>query len=226
MKYIKDRNIEPKELTEYRENTPGASYDSFRSKEIIKRSLLDEQGYICAYCMGSLKTVERCSIEHFISQSRHPLSPYPPEFHQQQSLLYSNMSAVCINSGDHCDKKRGNVPLLFLDPHSPLCEQYITYSLDAEIIPQGENKEMVEGEINTLGLNCTKLKKLRQAVWEEILDRFRQECTKEKWTKELLLEQAQKYRNKEKKRGNIYRYHAYCDYIVWCFEYYANNLRK
>ena len=75
MRYINKRNKEPKELIEYR-RTPGVAYDDLSGdrKSIIRDSLLDEQGYICAYCMGKIDN-ESCTIEHYISQSRHPDSP-------------------------------------------------------------------------------------------------------------------------------------------------------
>ena len=224
MRYIDKRNPEPKELSDYRQQTPGASYDSFPHKDIVRKSLLEEQGYICAYCMGRIRTTDDCSIEHYISQSRHASSPHPQEYHQKLSLLYSNMSAVCLNNGEYCDKKRGNIPLLILDPHSPMCERHISYSLGGEILPQGREIEKIKTDINTLGLNCYKLKKFRKEVWEDTLERFKQEHEKKSWSRDLFLEYSQKYRSKERKRG-VFRFRAYCNFIAWCFEQYAEKYK-
>ena len=224
MKYINNRNKEPRELAEYRE-TPDATYDGFAEKKIVRQSLSDEQGYICAYCMGRIET-DTCTIEHYIPQKRHQDSPYSEEVHKQQSLLYSNMCAVCDNKAEHCDKKRGNIPLEILNPHNPSCEELITYSLDGSILPAGPEKEKVQNDINTLGLDCKKLRELRYGTWsDDIWKRFNQEHEKKDWSKELFLKYAEEYRNKRKTRKGL-RFHAYCNFIAWYFEYYADNYKK
>lgn len=225
MRYINNRNNEPNELIEYRK-TPGAIYDDLggENKTIIKDSLLDEQGYICAYCMGKINS-ETSTIEHYISQKRHEDSPYSEKEHKRQSLLYSNMCGVCINTSLHCDKKRGNLPLEILDPHKPSCEKLITYNLEGEIVPTGSQFDKVIKDIETLGLNCTKLKKNRKAAWDEVWERFKNEHDKNKWSKKLFLEFSQRYHNKILRRGNIYKFHAFCNFIAWHFEHYANNYK-
>lgn len=226
MRYIDNRNREPLELIEYR-RTSGVVYDDLGGeiKDIIRSSLLDEQGYICAYCMGRIET-NTCTIEHYISQKRHADSPYTEEEHKRQSLLYSNMSGVCKNDSEHCDKKRGNIPLEVLDPHKPTCEKYITYSLDGSIVPVGPEKEKVKKDIASLGLNCNRLIKSRySACVDDVWKRFEQEHEKKNWSKELFLEYANKYRNRQKTRKGM-KFHAYCNFIAWYFEYYANNYKN
>lgn len=226
MKYINKRNKEPKELTEYREGTPGVTYDDLgkERKDIIRNSLLDEQGYICAYCMGRID-INSCTIEHYISQTRHDDSPFTEEEHKRQSLLYSNMYGVCVNDCKHCDKSRGNTPLEILDPHQQTCEELITYSLGGNIVSVGHEIEKVDKDILTLGLDCETLIKARNATWDDVWKRFKQEHKKEEWTKELFLKYAERYRNKERRRKGL-MFHAYCNYIAWYFEYYANNCKK
>lgn len=226
MRYINNRNEEPKELTDYREGTPGVTYDDLGKdrKDIIRNSLLDEQGYICAYCMGRID-INNCTIEHYISQTRHEESPYTEEDHKRQSLLYSNMSGVCENDSTHCDKKRGNIPLEILDPHNSSCEELIKYHLDGKIVPAGREAEKVNKDIATLGLDCEKLVKLRKTVWDEIWERFTKEHKKENWSKDIFLDYARKYRTKERKRHGIMKFHAYCNFIAWGFEYYAENYK-
>lgn len=223
MRYINNRNKEPKELVEYRK-TPGVVYDDLgkERKDVIRDCLIDEQGYICAYCMGRISN-DTCTIEHYISQTRHETSPFSEEEHKRQSLLYSNMSGVCINDSEHCDKKRGNVPLKILDPHNPLCEEFVTYSFSGRILPAGREEDKVKEDIQTLGLDCDKLVKLRKAVWDEIWERFIKEHEKKKWSKELFLGYASNYRTKQCKRHGIMKFHAYCNFIAWGFEQYANK---
>lgn len=225
MKFISKRNKEPEELSTYRE-TPGVTYDGIGKeiKDIIKKSLLEEQGYICAYCMGKIKC-DTCTIEHYISQKRHETSPYSEEEHKRNSLLYINMSGVCVNDSVHCDKHRGNVPLEILNPHHSTCEELITYNLGGNIVPKGHEQEKVTKDIETLGLDCEKLKKQRSATWDDVWKRFKQEHEKKDWSKELFLEYANLYRNKKNTRKGL-RYHAYCNFIAWCFEHYALNFKK
>lgn len=225
MRYINERNREPQELSEYRDTTPDATYDDLRCKEQIRQSLVNEQGYICAYCMGKID-VNDSTIEHYISQKRHKDSPYSEEEHKKQSLLYSNMYGVCINNAKHCDKKRGNIPINILDPHHDSCEELITYNLDGEIIPAGRDKEKVQTDIDLLGLNCKHLKKGRVAAMDEVWDRFRIDFSKETWSKKLFLEKADYYRNKQRRRGGRYKFHAYCNFIAWYFSYYADNYKS
>ena len=223
MKYIGDRNREPRELSDYRQNTPNASYDGFHDKRIVKKSLIEEQGYICAYCMGKIKDVDNCSIEHFIAQQWHKDSPYEPQRHKDESLLYSNMMAVCLNNSEHCDKKRGNTPLKILNPHLECCEEY---TLDGNISCKGNENIDVNDDIDILGLNCDKLKKCREAVIDEIWERFKEKHPKRTWSKDLFLNYAQKYRIKQQKKGNVYRFHAYCNFIAWYFDYFAHNYKQ
>lgn len=222
MRFINNRNREPKELSEYRNTTPGATYDDLRCKELIRQNLVDEQGYICAYCMGKID-INNSTIEHYISQSRHEDSPYSEEEHKKQSLLYSNMYGVCVNNSKHCDKKRENFPIKILDPHKSSCEDLITYSLDGKIIPTGKDEDLVEYDINLLGLNCKELKDRRVAAKDEVWDRFKNEFKKEDWTKILFLEKADYYRNKQKRKGGVYKFHAYCNFIAWFFSHYAEH---
>lgn len=225
MKFISKRNKEPEELSTYRE-TPGVTYDGIGKeiKDIIKKSLLEEQGYICAYCMGKIKC-DTCTIEHYISQTRHETSPLSEEEHKKNSLLYINMSGVCINDSIHCDKHRGNIPLEILNPHHLTCEKLITYNLEGHVSPMGGEKEKVTKDIETLGLDCEKLKKQRKATLDEVWGRFEQEHKKENWSKELFLKYADKYRHKQHTRKGL-KYHAYCNFIVWYFEYYAQNFKS
>lgn len=224
MRYIDKRNKEPEELAKYRETTPDATYDGFSKKGVVRKSLCEEQGYICAYCMGKIEK-DNSTIEHYISQRWHTNSKFSAEEHRAQSLLYSNMCGVCVNDAEHCDKHRGNEPLEILNPHDSSCQQLITYNLQGEIIPNGKNNQQnkqVEKDINTLNLNCEKLKKARNASWDEVWERFKEEYKKETWTKKLFKSYAERYQQRTTKKG-VSRFHAYCHYIVWCFNYYSEK---
>ena len=53
-------------------------------KEKLRTSLLEEQGYICAYCMKKLEDdFSKVKIEHYIARN------------EENQLDYNNLLAVC-----------------------------------------------------------------------------------------------------------------------------------
>lgn len=103
------KQTEPREWTEYR-STSGVDYEAIPE---LRKSLLEEQGYICAYCMRRIPVKDKDSneesrIDHLLSRKRHP----DPE----HKLGYTNMVICCpgaINSDFHCDKQKGENDLSF-----------------------------------------------------------------------------------------------------------------
>ena len=94
--------MQPNRFLEYKRQ-PNASYQDLPSdvKEILKKSLLDEQQELCAYCMRKI-TSNDMKIEHYYSQSSEP----------DKQLEYSNLLAVCkgfegkSNKQQTCDTKK------------------------------------------------------------------------------------------------------------------------
>lgn len=120
--------------------------------------------------------------------------------HNKQSLLYSNMCGVCVNNSQHCDKKRGNTPILILDPHKSSCELLITYTIDGKVIPINDNNQDVIKDIEILRLNCKKLIKEKVSVKDDIWKRFIKEHTKESWSEELFNTYSNFYYHKQRKK--------------------------
>ena len=91
MIYIKKGN-EPDSLTKYRKKK-FAYYDGYKDKDDIRKNLLEEQGYLCAYCMRRIDK-KRMKIEHW----------YPEEHLTDiECLNYQNMLGVCL--GHKWDKR-------------------------------------------------------------------------------------------------------------------------
>ncbi|MGX6592812.1 hypothetical protein [Cetobacterium ceti] len=68
-------------------NQPGATFDHMptKIKDDLRKSLLKEQGYICAYCMTRLEdSPSKTKIEHFISRDEDI----------SKELLYDNLFIV------------------------------------------------------------------------------------------------------------------------------------
>lgn len=101
------KQAEPKEWTEHR-LTFGADYEA---KPELRESLLEEQGYICAYCMRRIPVRDKNSnessrIDHILSREKHP----------DHKLDYRNMVICCpgaINNDFHCDKRKGEDDISF-----------------------------------------------------------------------------------------------------------------
>ena len=97
------KKSEPHSLTIYKK-TINASFDNQPSKvkEDLRKSLLEEQGYICAYCMKRIEESADIKIEHYEARN------------STNELSYKNLLAVCKgNKGSSkerqtCDTKKGN----------------------------------------------------------------------------------------------------------------------
>ena len=95
------KQLEPREWTKHR-LTPGAKYEAVPE---LRKALLEEQGYLCAYCMRRIpirdtNSNESTRIDHILSRTKHP----------ELQLNYSNMVVCCpgAQSSDfHCDKQKG-----------------------------------------------------------------------------------------------------------------------
>lgn len=89
---------EPASLRNHR-NTPGADFDSLEKTE-LRRSLLEEQGYLCAYCMKRIRQENKVKIEHYEARNK------------ENELDYQNLLAVCdgnetlIAGGNKVNPKR------------------------------------------------------------------------------------------------------------------------
>jgi uncharacterized protein (TIGR02646 family) len=139
MLHITKQNKNPSGLPQH--IRAGGSYENLpkSTKDNIKKQLLEEQGYLCAYCMSPIDE-NNATIEHYIPQSIDP----------GLSLVMTNMLAVCSgdkgvniqkdNQGKNvlgkqqltCDKGRGNTPIT-VDPMNVAHIQTISYKDDGSI---------------------------------------------------------------------------------------------
>lgn len=156
------KQSEPAALLAYRKQ-PDSCYDGahFTSvKDAVRSSLLEEQGYLCAYCMVSLEDDrQKVKIEHWQSQSDYP----------ERQLDYKNMLVVCKgNEGcgiasQHCDTRKGNQKLS-INPAEP------SHSVEEKIKHLGNGRLTVDeptldDELNqVLNLNYHRLQENRKEV--------------------------------------------------------------
>ncbi len=151
-------------LREYRSALNATYEDS--PKEALKQNLLQEQKFLCAYCMSRI-TEKTMSVEHWKCRSSYP----------KLELSYQNLLAVCDgNEGQpphkqHCDTRKGNTNLAYNPAnsthHARLKIRYLRStgkieSDDAVFCSElGGEKRGIEGVLN---LNLEKLKNNRRAV--------------------------------------------------------------
>ena len=185
---------EPDSLTAYRK-TPFATYDGC-NKTDIRKSLLKEQGYLCAYCMRRIRE-DSVQIEHWYPESK---------LDEICKLDYSNMLGVC--SGhisnlpgryDTCDAQKGD-KIITVDPRKEEHIQKIEYRSNGEIF---SNDPVIEEDIeNALNLNCKKqyLPQNRKAVLDEIIRVLSSRHKTGTWTKHDILPMIRIFENNGEER--------------------------
>ena len=209
------KNPEPREWLEYR-CTPGVDYQSF--PELVD-SLLEEQGYICAYCMRRIPCKDRLykrngktyvhtnedhRIEHMLSR----------ENHDDKKLDYSNMVICCpghIGNEDHCDRLKDNKDISFspLDPHFIAT---LSYKIDGEIV---SSEDKYNNELNdVLNLNTPILKENRKNAREAVKKELIALKGEKPWNKAILSKYIKKYSYKTEKGGKL-KLTPYCGVVLF-----------
>lgn len=180
---------------------------SSSDKNIIKESLMQEQGHICAYCMSRIEDVENVKLEHFIPQSKVP----------GKALDYNNMLAVCNgNEGQPyekqtCDSHKGD-NIIKADPTDPYVISTIYYSKSGKIYS-------TDGDINShlnnfLNLNCEDsylVRSRKNAI--ETIQRQIYECDRKGHSVKSLLKRLDKYYRSQADYKN-----PYIGIILWYIE--------
>ena len=185
-----NKGQEPKEWTAYR-LTPGVSYQAIPE---LRQALLEEQGYICAYCMRRIpcqdaNSGETSRIDHIKCRDRWP----------ELGLSYNNMVLCCpgaITDDFHCDKRKDNRDISF----SPFDDDFINTlkygTKDGRM--QSTNADW-DQEINeVLNLNNALLKSNRAEVINAVCHAFAKDAM-EKW-------------NNKDAEGRL---KPYCGIVVW-----------
>lgn len=168
MKFIQ-KNSPPSDLVLY-SVTANASYNDLYTNhhdiyELVKLSLLEEQGYICCYCGRRLRFGPNTHIEHLYAKGT--------SYYQTMQLDYgSNLLACC--DGGQTERKLGTCRKedLFCEavkdskilPISPLtieCEEKFLFDSNGTVVGVGKDAEVV---IEILNLNSPIIKNKRKAA--------------------------------------------------------------
>ena len=205
MRYI-TKGREPASLTQYKKQS-GAYFDG-ANKEDIRQALLEEQGYLCAYCMCRI-SAENMKIEHWQSQSEH----------QAKELDYSNMLGVCNGNAEHvqrdttCDTHRGNSPLT-INPLDAAMIDKIAYSTsDGKIYSKDA---VINHDLNeVLNLNCNSpdvyLCINRKEVFDQFIQMIGRKMKEGIWEKNMLQRLLRRYEEKDAEG----KYRPYSGIVIW-----------
>lgn len=173
---------EPDSLIQYRKSS-NASFDDLDGnvKDEIRTGLLQEQGYLCAYCMKRLRDDRMAvKIEH-----------YQPR-NSENELQYSNLLAVCDGNQKSrvdpdrftCDTRKAD-RVLKINPQIKAHMDTVSYKMDGRIC---SSEAAFERDLNeTLNLNDAQgyLRSNRRAAIKPIAKKL-SECRNEAGAVSLL----------------------------------------
>lgn len=198
-KIIKGR--EPKEWTAYCA-TPGVDYTPIPE---LRKSLMIEQGYICAYCLRRITLNDETRIEHIKPRCRH----------QNLKLKYNNMVLCCngmINSDSHCDVRKGDQEITF-NLFTDAFFSTLSYSSSSGNIKSSNNQW--DSEINDiLNLNNKLLKANRKKTLEATID-----CISN-WSTNKLRQIRQEWAE----RDALGQFRPYCSIVLWYIDKKLNQI--
>ncbi len=178
----------------------------------ILKDLLDEQGYICAYCMRSI-SIENATIEHIIGQNY--IDNSGDKIGKQEDTNYDNMLAVCqgnfCQNETHCDSSRSKYqtknPLLSISPLNRLQMNNIKFTQGGTIYYEKlDDKSNMNFDLNSvLNLNCENIKNSRKKIIRVI----RRLLSKHKFDKKFAKKELEHW---EQRNGS---YKAFCQVAIF-----------
>lgn len=213
------KNKEPNTLTNYRasiardKRKDDTIYEDFRDKDKdgceknkkgnLRKALLEEQGYICCYCMTRISCYNS-KIEHFKPQSKY----------RKEQIKYTNLFISCHGNTkdyEHCDTKKANRLLKKIDLLKNI-EKDIKYKNDGTIL--SDNNE-IDTEINDiLNLNNKILTNNRMQAYSNLIENMKASGTSGKWSRSFIEDYINKYKHTNK-HG---KYSPYCSMLQFFLE--------
>ncbi|MEA5534395.1 retron system putative HNH endonuclease [Crocosphaera sp. XPORK-15E] len=141
-------------------------YRKYSPKNDLRNTLLQEQGYICCYCLGTIN-IDKMSIEHWLPKTEYKVL----------ELEYSNLLGSCLGNGpsrrrnkrQHCTASKAEITIT-INPTDNNCESLIKYSSSGKIY--SDNEKIDRDLRQTLNLNLDKLVDIRRrqiTIVEEII---------------------------------------------------------
>jgi uncharacterized protein (TIGR02646 family) len=201
MRFIKKSSEEPHELLEYRKSAgKDASWNGFPDKAIVRDRQMEEQGFLCCYCMRRISE-KNVKIEHYHCRSKHP----------NEQLTWGNLLAACKGGeGGNvrtCDTKKEDDDLA-IDPQNQSHIASLRYLPDGEI--KSRNFPKFDIDINeTLNLNTLYLKQLRVEASDGFIKATEKRLGKGRtWSEANLIKELERIRS----RIPLYEFTGVCEY--------------
>lgn len=203
MRYIK-KGTAPDSLIQYAKNE-NAYFDGC-NKDDIREKLLEDQGFLCAYCMRRLHSTKDVKIEHMLPQSILRDNP-------KRALDYKIMAGVCYGNEQKgecgkkrskkeltCDAHKGNTVLEVVNPFDETCIQKIKYEADGRIT---SDDEKLERDLNViLNLNYdgdgVYLMQNRKEVLRACKEKIKRMKERGQWSRALLQKVLKEYEERDK----------------------------
>lgn len=159
MKHIVKSN-EPASFAAWKLANPNAKYSDLRNpiKDDVKRSLIEEQKYLCCYCECRIN-LNDSHIEHF--------RPKGNPAYVALDLEYGNLHASCIKNCPagidlHCGHKKGDYfSDSLISPLETDCHKHFMYTMDGHIHHTDDRGEEAIREYN---LDSELLVRQREAI--------------------------------------------------------------
>jgi uncharacterized protein (TIGR02646 family) len=201
-------------------NMIGAAYEDYPCKDEWSKTLLEEQGYLCAYTMVS---IEKTGLGFMKREHINPQNDTP-----QNDLNHRNVVAVCMgNEGyepkdQYADTRKGDTLLNFITPLSPDCEKLIKYRPNGEITSPYPNvlKEIVDDlsvkprHHSVLHLNHQDLIKARCAAWEIVKRELTKLAKGGDWRRNDIEDFIERYKN----RNHQKKFYEFCNFVLYRLE--------
>ncbi|NQU21499.1 MAG: TIGR02646 family protein [Candidatus Nealsonbacteria bacterium] len=171
MKYI-NKGAEPEVLSQYKARANDEWEPTFKDlpgekKRKLHRQLVDEQGWLCCYCLARVKE-EDSHIEHLHPQSKSP---------ERLALDYGNMLVSCQRDlppkePRHCGtlKEDWYEKKLMVSPLQEDCEKRFRFTAYGNVFPAIADDRAARTTIRKLGLDIDRLRALRRGAIDGALD--------------------------------------------------------
>ena len=214
-KIVKTKEL--KSLTNYRSSIAkkdlekNSIYEDFKYKskeqcienepESLRKQLLEEQGYICCYCMDRIDC-NNSKIEHFKPQTKY----------RELQIDYKNLFIACgggeglESKKQFCDTKKGEKELKYINLLSNI-EKDIKYLKSSKEITIASDNKYIDNELNSiLNLNVSILSKSRRQKYNEVIKKLKAKKYNISYVKRVL--------NYFKKKHNG-KFEPYCEMVVY-----------
>lgn len=214
-----DKHSEPKAWIEYK-NIPGVAFSGIQE---LKDALLDEQGFICAYCERRIPVKDTASNEDHRIEHWHCRSHYP-----QEVFNYDNLLACCPGqidgSAPHCDVKKDNTTIEW-SPLRQECVDTIAYQHDGTVFSTNDRWNL---EINeTLNLNHPLLKRNRRETLLGVIQSISKLKGQGKpWSIKNVRDQLKHWSSRHIDREGRVVFYPYCGIVIYYLKKKEETLQK